>query len=171
VATRLGDRCGLVAFDRRVRAIVAPSAGREQVGRVTEAMYELEPELYESDYRGAFTTTISRFRRRSMLIVLTDLVEQVVGETLLPALPLIARSHLVVVGAVQDPAVLAWARDDATDAEAVYRKAAAVEALNARARATARLRAFGAIVVDAPPGRLAPMLTDAYLNAKAIGRL
>jgi uncharacterized protein (DUF58 family) len=171
VATRLGDRCGLVAFDRRVRTVVAPSAGREQVGRVTEAMYDLEPELYESDYRSAFATTIARFRRRSMLVVLTDLVEQVVGETLLPALPLVARNHLVVVGAVQDPAVLAWAHGEAADAEAAYRKAAAVEALAARARSTVRLRAFGAIVVDAPPGRLAPMLTDAYLHAKAVGRL
>jgi uncharacterized protein (DUF58 family) len=72
---------------------------------------------------------------------------------------------------VQDPAVVAWAAGDADDAEAVYRKAAAVEALDARARATARLRALGAIVVDAPPGRLAPELTDAYLHAKATGRL
>jgi uncharacterized protein (DUF58 family) len=83
---------------------------------------------------------------------------------------LVARNHLVVVGAVQDPAVLAWAHGDAADPEAAYRKTAAVEALAARARATARLRAFGAIVVDAPPGRLAPMLTDAYLHAKATGR-
>jgi uncharacterized protein (DUF58 family) len=171
VATRLGDKCGLVAFDRQVRAIVPPSAGREQVGRVTEAMYDLEPELLESDYRGAFTATIARFRRRSMLVVLTDLVEQVVGETLLPALPLVARNHLVVVGAVQDPAVVAWATGAADDAEAVYRRAAAIEALDARARATARLRALGAIVVDAAPGRLAPALTDAYLHAKATGRL
>ena len=28
VATRLGDRCGLVAFDRRVRAVVPRAAGR-----------------------------------------------------------------------------------------------------------------------------------------------
>ena len=171
VATRLGDRCGLVAFDREVRSIVPPAAGREQVGRITEAMYDLEPELLESDYRGAFTTTIARFRRRSMLVVLTDLVDQVVGETLLPALPLVARNHLVVVAAVQDPAIVGWARGDAGEPEAAYRKAAAVEALDARARATARLRAFGAIVVDAPPGQLAPSLTDAYLHAKATGRL
>src|SRR3954453_15246623 len=57
VATRLGDRAGLVALDSRVRAVVPPSHGRGQLGVVTEAMYELEPELAESDYRGAFTST------------------------------------------------------------------------------------------------------------------
>ncbi|HEY3186914.1 MAG TPA: DUF58 domain-containing protein, partial [Solirubrobacteraceae bacterium] len=45
VATRLGDRAGLVAFDDEVRAVVKPAHGRSQVARVTEAMYELEPRL------------------------------------------------------------------------------------------------------------------------------
>ena len=109
VATRLGDRAGLVAFDRDVRAVVAPGHGRDQLGLVTEAMYELEPGLAESDYRGAFATTLARFRRRALLVVLTDLVEQAVGESLLPALPLISRNHLVVVAAVRDPEVVRWA--------------------------------------------------------------
>ena len=39
VATRLGDRAGLVVFDREVRAVVPPAHGRDQLGRVTEAMY------------------------------------------------------------------------------------------------------------------------------------
>ena len=171
VATRLGDKCGLVAFDRVPRAIVQPGSGRDQVGRVTEAMYDLEPELFESDYRGAFTTTLARFRRRSMLVLLTDLVEQAVGESLLPALPLVSRRHVVLVGAVRDPAVERWAAATPVDAEGAYRKSAAVTALADRARAAARLRALGAIVVDAPPGQLAPLLTDAYLEAKATGRL
>ena len=171
VATRLGDRTGLIAFERGVRAVVPPAAGRHQLGRITEAMYDLDPELVEADVRGAFGTAVTRFRRRSMLVLLTDLVEQSVGESLLPALPLVARNHLVLVGAVQDPDVLRWAAEPADDPDAVYRKAAAVGALAARARATARLRSVGVTVVDAPPGKLAPMLTDAYLDAKAVGRL
>ncbi|MGZ4704256.1 MAG: DUF58 domain-containing protein [Acidimicrobiales bacterium] len=171
VATRLGDRAGLVVFDRDVRAVVAPGHGRNQLGLVTEAMYELEPVLAESDYLGAFATTLARFRRRAMLVVFTDLVEQAVGETLLPALPLISRNHLVVVAAVQDPDVVRWAVTTPTDASGAYRKAAAVQALDERRRTTARLRGLGATVVDAPPGKLAPLLADAYLKVKATGRL
>jgi len=171
VATRLGDRAGLVVFDRDVRAVVPPSHGRNQLGRVTEAMYELTPALAESDYRGAFSSTLAHFRRRAMLVVLTDLVEQAVGETLLPALPLVARNHLVVVAAVQDPDVVRWANTTPTDTASAYRKAAAVAALEERSRTTARLRGLGATVVDAPPGALATRLADAYLDVKATGRL
>jgi uncharacterized protein (DUF58 family) len=171
VATRLGDRAGLVAFDNQVRSVVPPAHGPTQLRRVTEAMYRLEPALAESDYRGAFTTTLARFRRRALLVVLTELVEQAVGEFLVPALPLIAARHLVVVGAVQDPEVLRWALATPEDPAEAHRKASAVAALEERTRTVGRLRGLGATVVDAAPGRLAPELADAYLKVKATGRL
>ncbi len=171
VATRLGDRCGLLAFDRTVRSVVPPAHGRDQVGRVTDALYELEPVLAESDYRGAFHQTLARFRKRSLIVLLTDLVEQAVGESLLPALPVLTRSHLLLVGAIQDPQVRAWADGPVTDVEGAYRQAAAARTLRARERAAARLRAAGATVVDVPPERLASELGDAYLEMKAAGRL
>jgi uncharacterized protein (DUF58 family) len=171
VATRLGDRAGLVAFDSEVRAVVGAGHARDQLARVTEAMYSLQPKLVESDYRAAFATTLARFRRRTMLVVFTELAEQAVTETLLPALPLIARDHLVVVASVSDPEVRRWAAASPVEAAAAYRKAAAAAALADRRRAVARLRGLGAVVVDAPPGRLAPDLADAYLRVKATGRL
>jgi uncharacterized protein (DUF58 family) len=171
VATRLGDRCGLLTFDRTVRGVVPPSHGRHQVGRVTDALYELEPALTESDYRGAFHDTLARFRKRSLIVLLTDLVEQAVGESLLPALPVLTRSHLLLVGAIQDPQVRAWADGPVSDADGAYRQAAAARTLRARERAATRLRAAGATVVDVPPERLASELGDAYLEMKAAGRL
>jgi uncharacterized protein (DUF58 family) len=99
------------------------------------------------------------------------LAEAPVAETLLPALPLVARDHLVLVAGIRDPAVDDWAGAVPANAGEAYRKAAAVEALDGRRRTVARLRGLGATVVDAPPGRLAPQLADAYLHLKATGRL
>jgi uncharacterized protein (DUF58 family) len=171
VAARLGDRAGLVAFDVRVRAVVAPASGARQVGRVADVFPELEPVLAESDYAGAFAEALARFRRRAMLVVLTDLVEQAMLESLLPALPLIASRHRVVVAAVHDPAVVRWAQASPDDPEQAYRAAAAVDALEERSRAAARLQGLGARVVDAEPGALAGKLCDVYLDAKATGAL
>ncbi len=156
VGTRLGDRVGLVAFADRVRAIVPPGGTSAQLVRVTEAMAPLEPLLVESDYRGAFVETLARFRRRALLVVVTELAEQPVAQTLLPALPLVVRDHLVVVAGLRDPEVARWARAVPTDAAGAFRKAAAVPALGGRRRTVARLRAGGAVVVDAPPGRASP---------------
>ncbi|MEO7557302.1 MAG: DUF58 domain-containing protein [Acidimicrobiales bacterium] len=171
VATRLGDKCGLLVFDSHVGRVLAPSRSRGQVGVVTEALFDLEPALVETDYRGAFAAVIARFRRRALLVLLTELVEQAAEESLVPALPLITRSHVVVVGAVRDPEVERWATEVGGDPEIVYRRAAALAALAERARVAARLRAMGATVVDAAPGQLSGDLADTYLRLKAIGRL
>ncbi len=171
VATALGDRCGLAVFDRSLHTVVGAASGRQQLGRVTEAMFDVEPALVESDYKGAFAATLGRFRRRAMLVIHTDLVEQVVAETLLPAMPLIARHHLVVVASVRDPDVVRWASDPVADGDEARRRAAASASLADRERAAALLRAAGATVVDAPAGEVSAKLADAYLNVKATGRL
>ncbi len=170
VSTRLGDRAGFVAFADEVRGVVPPG-GRGQLARVTEAMYDLKPLLVESDYRQAFVETLTRFRRRSLLVVLTELTPAAVRETLLPALPLVVRDHIVLVAGVRDPAVERWATSAPTEAGNAYRKAAAVAALADRRRVVSNLRGLGATVIDAVPGRLAPELADAYLRVKATGRL
>lgn len=172
IATKLGDRAGLVTFDRQVRSILVPTNGKSQLGRAAEAMYMLEPDYSESAYQVAFSAATARFRRRSMFIVLTDLVESAVEQALLPAIPIITRRHLVVIAAVQDPVVKEWASGAAHQwASEAYREAAAVNLLQQRARATARLRAAGAVVIDAAPGQLAIELVDTYLALKASGRL
>lgn len=177
VASGLGDRCGLVTFDREVRATVPPRHGPGQLGRIVDVLCTLEPVLLESDYAGAFTETLARFPRRTLLVVLTDLVEQSVNEWLLPALPLLTREHLVLVAGASDPDVVRWASPEPSaeaaggDAAAAYRRVAAVAACDERQRVVARLRGLGATVVDARPGRLAADLADAYLEIKATGRL
>jgi len=175
VAVGLGDRCGLVAFDRSVRQVVPIARRVDQVGRITEAMYDLEPELTESDYATAFARVVTVARRRALLVLLTDLVDQAVDEALLPALPMLTRTHLVVIGSVRDPQVEAWASgraEDGVDPEAAaYRQASAIQTLSDRRRVAARLRGMGATVVDAAPGRFASELTDVYLAAKSTGRL
>jgi uncharacterized protein (DUF58 family) len=171
VATRSGDRTGMLAFGAGVRSVVPPRHDADQLRRISAAMHALEPELAESGYHEAFTAALTRFRRRALLVLVTELAAEAVQETLLPALPLVLRHHAVVVASVRDPALEGWAARGGDGPAEAYRAAAAVSVDDERRRAAARLRALGAHVVDAPPGELAARLTDAYLDLKARGAL
>lgn len=171
VAVRSGDRTGLVPFGARVHAVVPPRRDRDQLRRISTAMHALEPELAESAYRDAFVATLSRFRRRSLLVVVTELAAEAVQETLVPALGLVLREHAVVVASVRDPALADWMRRGGAGPTEAYRAAAAASIAAERRRAAGRLQALGARVVDAPPGELAAGLADAYLDLKAGGAL
>lgn len=171
VANGLGDRVGLLVFDDDVRTAVPASASSTQLSKVINGMFDIEPELTESDYHSAFTQVLLRFSRRTMLIIHTELIEQTIGDFLLPALPLLTRSHVVVIAAVQDPEVERWAKTVPETGEDTHRHAAATVSLAERRRAIAELRRAGATVIDAPPGKLAARLMDHYLDVKASGRL
>lgn len=171
VANGLGDKAGLLAFDYQVRAVVPAARHQGQFGRICEAMYDRFPALAESDYRQALLDILATFPRRTMLVIFTEISEQIVEDYLLDALALVVRSHLVVVASVRDPDLDRWSNDTPTEADTAYRKAAAHASLEARSRAIARLRSIGATVVDAVPGRLGLELADTYLTVKSRGRL
>jgi uncharacterized protein (DUF58 family) len=171
LATGLGDRVGMIAFADRVLTTLPPRNQTDQLRRLTVELATIEPRLVESDYRGAFAGALSRFPRRSLLIVLTELANEAATQTLLPALGLLRRRHLVVVAAVRDPVVEAWRTEPTRTVHQIYRRAAAIRTLDERAAITARLRAAGATVLDSVPGQLAAALSDAYLDTKAAGRL
>ena len=171
VAGRLGDRVGLVAFDREVRAVVPHGEPGGQLRRIVDAIYRLEPALVESDFRRAFLETVTRYRRRSLFIVITDLADQAIEYSLIGALPVVLRSHLVVVGSVRDPQLDEWASARPAAAEMAYRHAASLDEIDRRRRLAARLTGLGATVIDDTPARFAARLADFYLDVKAVGRL
>jgi uncharacterized protein (DUF58 family) len=171
LAGRIGDRVGMVAFGSDVLATVGPKGGRAQPRAILEALFDLEPALEAPNYPRAFNALLSRHRRRSLLVLLTELVEESGLESLLGALPVLLARHLVLVGSVLDPEVEALALLLPSSSEDAYLKAAAAESLAARDRAGQHLRRLGVGVVDAPPGALAGRLVDQYLRIKAFGRL
>ncbi|HSJ44755.1 MAG TPA: DUF58 domain-containing protein [Euzebyales bacterium] len=171
LATGLGDRVGMIAFADRVLTTLPPRSQADQLRRVTLELAGIEARLVESDHHAAFVAALSRFPRRALLLVLTELANEAAVQTLLPALGLVRRRHLVVVGSVRDPLVESWRTGAADTVERTYRRAAAIRTLDQRAATAARLRAAGATVVDAVPGGLATGLADAYLDTKAAGRL
>jgi uncharacterized protein (DUF58 family) len=151
--------------------MIGPRGGRDQPRRILDLLFDLQPVLEAPDYRGVFATTLSRYRRRAMLVLLTELTDDRAMDPLFTALPALLSRHLVVVASVQDPAVTELAGSSPADSEGAYRKAAAVESVTARGRTGARLRAMGVGVEDRLPGELAAGVADRYLAIKSAGRL
>ncbi|MDT0331646.1 DUF58 domain-containing protein [Nocardiopsis lambiniae] len=171
LAGKAGDRVDFLAYDRRVRAQVKASGKGSQVHRIVEAMAPLEAELLESDPAGLVSTVLgAQGRGRSLVVLLTDLNAAALEEGLMPRLSALTSRHLLLVAAVEDPAVAAMAAERG-DSGALYRAAAAERTLSERRRVTAELRRSGVEVVDADPEHIAPALADAYINLKAQGRL
>ncbi|KFF96208.1 hypothetical protein IQ62_37835 [Streptomyces scabiei] len=170
LASRAGDRVDLLAYDRRVRALVQGRTAGDVLPSLVNAMAPLEPELVETDARGLAATALRTAPRRALIVLLTTLDAAPVEQGLLPVLSRLTQRHSVLVASVADPHIARMAHSRGT-ADAVYEAAAAAQAQADRHRTAEQLRRHGVTVVDATPDKLAPALADAYLSLKAAGRL
>ncbi|WP_339129698.1 DUF58 domain-containing protein [Streptomyces sp. f51] len=170
LASRAGDRVDLLAYDRRVRALVQGRAAGDVLPSLVDAMAGLEPELVETDSRGLTATALRTTPRRSLIVLLTTLDATPVEEGLLPVLAGLTQRHTVLLASVADPHVARMAKARG-DVDAVYEAASAAQAEAERRRTAETLRRRGVTVVDATPDDLAPALADAYLALKSAGRL
>jgi uncharacterized protein (DUF58 family) len=172
VADEVGDRIGSIAFADTIRRHIPP--GRKTGRRVVEAAVDLEPLLVDSNYEAAFHRVGSS--KRSLVIVLTDLIEPAATQPLLDAVPVLARRHVVVVASIEDPEILALSAGP-TEINAssipldVARTRLAGDLVNDRDAAARALRQLGAVVVIAPPERFAEAVVHSYLRTKRLARL
>jgi uncharacterized protein (DUF58 family) len=166
VADAVGDRAGVLAFDRQVRRQLAP---RRAGGRaVVRALLDLEPRAEEPDYELAFRSVEGA--KRSLVLIFSDLLEETAARPLADAVPVLARRHAVTIATVRDPDLDDVLATEPAGAHGVAAQAVALDVLAARSRVSHMLRRTGAQVVEAQAERFSAACVGAYLRAKSRGR-
>jgi uncharacterized protein (DUF58 family) len=167
VADEVGDRIGLVAFDRSLLRTVRPR--RDGSGAVIRAVFDLEPSLDDSDYELAFRTVAGM--KRAFVLVLTDLLDEGAGRTLTEAVPILSRRHSITVASIIDDSLTSLIATPADTLAEATKTAVALDLLAGRDRLVAGLRRRGADIVDSSLESFSARCVGAYLRAKARARL
>lgn len=172
-----GDRASMIAFAGDILAWGTAGEGRGHLRRLASSMNQVEAAAEESDYGQVARFLIARQKRRAMVVFVTDVLDEPSVRSLAAAVARLRGRHVAVVLALADPALgrLARstsipARNDEVDAEA-FVPAAALRLLEHRKKGLAALQSAGAVVVDAPAARAAPLAVETYARLKAQGRL
>lgn len=171
LGAKVGDRVGMMAFASSVLAFLPARGGSAQAHRMLELLFATEPTLEAPAYLDAFATVLARSRRRSLMVLFTDLNDEAAMSSLFDAVPALLARHLLIVASVRDPDLAAMRDRRPASSPDAFLAAAAAEALDARVRSAARLSAMGAIAEDREPGTLAGAVADRYLRIKSAGRL
>jgi uncharacterized protein (DUF58 family) len=169
VALRQGDAVGMMTMGGITR-YSEPRKSVAAVHAILNRVYDIEPTLAVPDYHLAARDVMKNLRRRSLVILLTNLRDED-DETLLPALKLLRTRHLVVLASLREAIIsrALSARVDSFDRAVTH--AAAADYLAQRERAFRRIGAAGAVCLDVEPERLAISLVNRYLELKREGRL
>jgi len=170
-AERGGDHTSLVVFGRRVRAFVPPGRGHEQTEAVIEALHAVEPELIEPSYTRAFEYMAANCKRRALVVVLTDLVDEEGSRELLTSLHLLRPRHLPLVVCIADRDLKAAVRDTPENLRDLFTQSVAEEIMFQREAALRLVEQQGGLALDVTTAALVPNLLETYIRVKERGLL
>ncbi len=171
VAERGHDNVGLLAFTREVVTYLPPKQGNAQINAMQEALYNLKPQMIEPSYGRAFQYFSKHCKRRTLAIILTDLIDREASAELLAYTATLLPRHLPLIVTIGDNDLRALTAELPHKVGDVYRQSVAEELLQQREEALARITELGGLVLDVPAGQLSFQLVNKYLEVKARGLL
>ena len=171
VAMRQSDWFSLVAFSDRIESYLPPVKRVKSIDKVARALYELEPRLVEADYAAVARFVAARNRKRSLICLMTDVVDKEASGVMMSCMARFARYHLPLAVTLSNPEIKAVAEEPLARGPDIYSKAVALDVLEARAQALAAMRRQGVGVLEAHPRAVMPDLINRYLLIKSARRL
>ncbi|HYY56462.1 MAG TPA: DUF58 domain-containing protein [Pyrinomonadaceae bacterium] len=170
-AARGGDNSGFVVFGRRIKAYLPPKRGSEHMDAALEALHAIEPEMIEPSYARAFEFIAANCKRRALVVVLTDLVDEEGSRDLLTSLRLLRPRHLPLVVTIGDRDLKGVVRDIPATTRDLFTQSVAEEIIHQREAALRLVESQGGLALDVTAAALAPSLLEKYLQVKERGLL
>ena len=164
VAASRGDYVRVVAFADRIRRTVSVRPGARGATTAYASLFDLEAELSESAYEEAAEAVDAFDSRRSIVLLMTSVVDIAAAESVRTALAHLKRRHRPILVNLEDPDLhqLGGLRP-ATPAEAIA-KSGALGILVSNRRMAVKLRHSGVAVASVSAKDLAGEALRAYLQ-------
>jgi uncharacterized protein (DUF58 family) len=100
VALELGDEFGLVTYADEPKSWLRAGSGQSQFHQFRERLLNIEPLPTTADYEVLFSEIRVRLRRRAYLLLLADLAERSVSDSLRRGVGLVGSSHALLMTSI-----------------------------------------------------------------------
>jgi uncharacterized protein (DUF58 family) len=166
VAQRRGDTVAVSTFSDRVESFMPPARGPAIMKMVLESLCTVEVRQVETDYWQVVGQVMDRLKRRSLLIMMTDVLDSAGSSGLMINLTRAAARHLVLCVVLTEPRIAEIAESDPVTLQDAYVKAAASHMRLQRHLALETMRSRGIMVLETTPEHLTIQLIRRYLEVR-----
>jgi uncharacterized protein (DUF58 family) len=173
VALELGDEFGLVTYADGAKSWLRAGSGQYQLHQFRDRLLNIEPSPTTADYEALFADIRVRLRRRAYLVLLADLTERSISDSLRRGTSLVRSSHALLMTSIlpahAQPAFSP--RENLNTDQDVY-AALASDRENQRLVALARqLRQQDVLLRYVPAEKFLRIAVEGYLESKREQRL
>ena len=169
IALRQGDAVGLMSFAGDERWL-SPKKGSFIVNQLLNQLYDLQSTTATSDYLQAAEQLLSRYLKRSLVVLITNIQESA-SEDLIAAVKLLQKKHVVLVASLRNGFLDEFADTPITQFGEALDYCETAGFLQRRERQLKQLRSSGVTLTDTLPKFLHIGLVNEYLKIKRSGRL
>lgn len=169
VALRQGDQVAIKSFGGSDRWL-PPVKGAHAMPVLLNHLFDYQTSAAPSDYSGAVEQLMSRQRRRSLVILLTNLRGED-GKEMIPALQVLRSRHLILLASMRERSVEDAITDPVESFAAALKYLAADRYIQERREILATLDALGILTLDTTAQSFAISLANSYLDIKAAGKI
>ncbi|NLW48109.1 MAG: DUF58 domain-containing protein [Firmicutes bacterium] len=166
IAFNAGDSVSIVAFADRIIGEISQLKGRDSLKKVTPFLSKLRPEFVESNYTLLFDYLGQTQKKRALIILLTDMLDDINYELFKKRINWLSRKHFVLLILLRDNLLSKHAEADSSF-DNIYLKTAGREMLLNRNKAILKLRRYNFNILDLLPHELTGPLINKYLEIKA----
>lgn len=162
VANRQADATGFISFGAVVDKIVPPKKGTKVISHLLNQSFKLQASMNAPDYMAVARQALSLQRRRSLLVMITNIGTDN-SEEVAEALQLLTKKHRVILVNLYESDLSAYLRTLPQTADDALTYQGVQSYLNAQKQLNARLgKETGALVISSTPDALPHKLLDGY---------
>jgi uncharacterized protein (DUF58 family) len=167
VALSRGDSVGLLTFSDEIHTYIPPAGGMRHMNRLLHSTFDRFPRLVESRFDQAFLYLGAHCRKRSLVVLLTNVIDEVNANQIERHLSNLVGKHLPLGVLLRDRSLFKFVEPEQPEGEDLFRAAAAADVLLWRRQVLTDLSTKGVLSLDVFPEEMTAPLVNRYLDIKA----
>ncbi len=163
-ALRNGDYVSVLAFSNQIHTYIPGRKGLAHLQTIIQSVYNLQSMPYESNYGTAFEYLEMKQKRRSLILLFSDLDVFFHGDDSLFYIQRVKRRHLFIMLGIADPMLSKWIEIEPTETKYAMLKSMAQKAEIERKKQMAKWDRLGVPMIEAPEETLAITALNRYVE-------
>lgn len=163
-ALKKGDYVSVLAFSKDVKVYVPPGKGMPHLQTVLQAIYHLEVDAAESNYAAVLTYLQTVQKKRSLILLFSDVQTFLHEESALTYLKRLRQRHLFFMIGIEDEMLLYKIREKPVTVQNAMMKSIAQQQMLLKKREKIKWEAQGLQMIEAREEKLAIAAVSYYID-------
>ena len=169
IILRKQDKAGMLTFSKKLEDLIVAEQRNSQMNLISESLYNVQTDFYESDYSLLYATIKRKITHRSLLILFTNFETMDSLKRQLPYLRGIAKNHLLLVVFFKNTELDKIINKKSETVLDVYDKIIAEKFMLEKKKIVNELKKYGIQSVLTKPEELTSETINKYLEFKSRG--